>query len=312
MGLSSSTVCRRIDRLEYILEVELFHRLPEGVMLTAEGQTIAQSVRHMHRSLCDFERTRDGQGEAHRPEITIAVTEGLGSYWIMPRLVEFQQDNPRAIINLYCAMESVDVLRLEADFAIQFIKPTSPDLIAAKLGRLHIYPFASLSYLRTYGTPRNVRDMVNHRLVEQVAPQIDNSALARYLGLASTKDIVGVRTNTSTAHLYAIEKGAGVGGLPTFAAVLGAPVVPVDIGDGYSLDIWLTFHPDVRNSAHKSRTISWIKSMFDPETYPWFRDQLIHPRALAEMAPSQASINDGQGYLAVEQSPMSQLLRRRT
>jgi DNA-binding transcriptional LysR family regulator len=179
LGLSSSTVCRRIDRLEYLLDVELFHRLPDGVMLTPDGQQIAQSVRQMHDALCNFERKRSDQVESSRGEVTIAVTEGLGSYWVMPQLVEFQRDNPRTIVNLYCAMESVDVLRLEADFAIQFIKPTSLELITAKLGKLHIYPFASQGYLQTYGTPRNVQDMVNHRLVEQVAPQLNTSALAR-------------------------------------------------------------------------------------------------------------------------------------
>jgi hypothetical protein len=83
------------------------------------------------------------------------------------------------------------------------------------------------------------------------------------------------------------------------------------MGPGISLDIWLTYHPDVRNSPHKSRVISWIKAMFDPETYPWFRDQMIHPRELVGMVPPQASVNNGQGCVAVEQSELTHLLRKR-
>src|SRR6266699_851576 len=37
---SSSTVVRRIERLEEILGVRLFDRLPEGVALTTEGRSV--------------------------------------------------------------------------------------------------------------------------------------------------------------------------------------------------------------------------------------------------------------------------------
>jgi len=299
MRISPSTISRRIERLERELKVKLFHRLPEGGTLTSTGELLAKSARSMQKSLCDLERARSMQDHTNRGAVTVAVTEGLGAYWVMPKLVEFQNQNPNTTVNLFCAMESVDVLRLEADIAIQFMKPDRLDLISYKLGRLHIYPFAARRYLDTYGTPRSYKDMRQHRLVEQVSPQLDSSALANYFQLESPEEVIGVRTNSSTAHLYAIEKGAGIGGLPTFSSVLGAPVVPVDIGDGYSLDLWLAYHPDSRNSAHKSTAINWIKSIFDNKVYPWFADQFIHPSRLEELMPEQATSNRGAGFVAV-------------
>jgi DNA-binding transcriptional LysR family regulator len=173
-------------------------------------------------------------------------------------------------------------------------------LIVAKLGRLHVYPFAAQSYLDMYGVPQSYEDMTKHRLVEQVAPQLEPTALARYFHLDTTDQVTGVRTNTSTAHFYAVEKGAGIGVLPTYALCLGAPVVPVDIGEGYSLDVWMTYHPEVRKCRHRSVAIEWIKSMFDPVQYPWFRDRFIHPRALLNLMPKAARINDGRGFLATD------------
>ena len=299
MNVSPSTISRRIERLEQVLGVELFHRLPEGGTLTPSGELLLQSARAMHQSLCDLERNRATLNLTERGEVTIAVTEGLGSYWVMPKLVEFQQQNPKTAINFLCAMESVDVLRLEADIAIQFLKPERLDLISMRLGRLHVYPFAARTYLETYGTPSNYDDIQQHRLVEQVSPQLNSDALARYFRLESPEEVIGVRTNSSTAHLYAIEKGAGIGGLPTFASALGAPVVPVDIGDGYSLDIWLAYHPDTRKSPHKAVAINWIKSIFDSTIYPWFRDEFIHPSALLGKMPKQALANRGAGFMAV-------------
>jgi DNA-binding transcriptional LysR family regulator len=84
-------------------------------------------------------------------------------------------------------MEQADVSRLEADIAIQFDKPDNPDLIVTRLGRLHVYPFASQDYERTYGIPASIADIKHHRIVQQVAPQLDESApmadAARTMGL---------------------------------------------------------------------------------------------------------------------------------
>lgn len=300
LKLAPSTVARRIERLEASLGVQLFHRLPEGGRLTPDGKLLLDSAKSMQQSLLELERKRASLGDGEAGEVTIAVTEGLGTYWVMPRLVEFQRQNPKIIINLLCAMESVDVLRLEADISLQFIRPQCPDLIASRLGKLHIYPFAAQNYLDLYGTPSTYEDMAHHRLVEQVAPQLDKSALARYFRLSDPSRVIGVRTNTSTAHFYAVEKGAGIGGLPTFALPLGAPVVPVDIGEGYSVDIWLTYRSELRKTSYKSAAVDWIRSIFDPGLYPWFRDQFIHPARLHDILPDEADANMGLGFYSVD------------
>ena len=78
--------------------------------------------------------------------VRVAVTEGPGNFWILPRLIDFQKTYRKITVDLRCAMEQADVARLEADIAIQLEPPTNPDLIVAKLGRLHIYPFVSEGY----------------------------------------------------------------------------------------------------------------------------------------------------------------------
>ena len=69
--------------------------------------------------------------------------------------------------------------------------------MVVRLGRLHIYPFASKEYLTTYGTPADVADMVHHRLVNQVAPQLDEKAWGRVLGIERLDQIVSISTNAS-------------------------------------------------------------------------------------------------------------------
>ncbi len=298
--VSSSTVTRRIERLEHSLRVPLFHRTPEGMALTHEGKLIAAQAREMEHALFNVERTRSLLEATERGSVTIAVTEGLGAFWLMPKLIEFQREKPYIQIRLLCAMESVDVLRLEADIAIQFVQPTNKDAIVSKIGRLHLHPFASRSYLDVYGVPKSNKDLHRHRLVQQVAPQLKQDAFAKYFDLENIDDSVAIRTNSSTAHLYAIEKGAGIGVLPTFAAALGGPVEPLDIGGQYHLDIFMTYHPAARRDRHVAMAIKWIREIFDGCTYPCFADQFTHPDKLRLTLPGNAESNMGYGFSAVD------------
>ena len=106
--------------------------------------------------------------------------------------------------------------------------------------------------------------------------------MQRPLNLPNIEGIVALRTNASTAHAYAIDLGIGIGALPTYIVALGTDLVPVDIGVRHQVDIWMTYHPDARSIRRVSIFIDWLRTLFDPKRYPWFGDEFIHPRELAE------------------------------
>ncbi|TMJ31034.1 MAG: LysR family transcriptional regulator, partial [Alphaproteobacteria bacterium] len=207
---SSSTVVRRIERLEANLGVRLFDRLPDGVALTSEGRSVFAAAQEMERASLSVRAQLDHE-LTKRGVVKCAVTEGLGTFWIVPHLAEFSRANPHTLVDLRCSTHSADVLRMEADVAIQLTRPDRPDQVVTRLGRLHVYPFASRRYVETYGLPRNVDEMIRHRLVRQTGPQLDESAWPRFLGLADPEVLAVVRTNASAAHFYAVELGLGIG-----------------------------------------------------------------------------------------------------
>jgi DNA-binding transcriptional LysR family regulator len=298
LGLTNTTMMRRLDRLEAELGFALFVRHQSGLQLTDEGGTILDDIRQMERISFNVFRRAAQTGVNPTGVVRVAVTEGVGTYWVMPKLIDFQRTYRMLTVDLRCAMEQADVARLEADIAIQFDKPSNPDLIITRLGRLHIYPFASQDYERTYGLPGSIADFRNHRIVQQVAPQLDEGAYARNLGLDSVAGIVGIRTNSSTATLYAVERGAGVGFLPTCSIALGAPVVPVDVGLRYHLDLWLTYHPEFKRSEKHTVVVDWLKRIFDARAYPCFRDEFIHPHDLVALMAEAAKTTGLRGYAA--------------
>ena len=176
---SSSTVVRRIERLETSLGVRLFDRLPAGVSLTSEGQSVLAAAREMERASLAVRAQLDHQ-LTRRGIVRCAVTEGLGTFWIVPHLGEFSRANPHTLVDLRCSTESADILRMEADVAIQLTRPDRPGQIVTRLGRLHIYPFASKRYAEIYGLPCNAEEMARHRLIRQTGPQLDETTWPRF------------------------------------------------------------------------------------------------------------------------------------
>ncbi|MEO1549711.1 MAG: LysR family transcriptional regulator, partial [Pseudomonadota bacterium] len=215
-----------------------------------------------------------------------------------PRLIEFQRGNPMMVVDMKSSGIPADVARMEADISIQFDEPNNPTVMRRRLGSLHVYPYASRSYVDVYGSPANINEMLDHRLVDQVGPQLDNGAWPRYLGISDIEGVIGIRTNSSAAHFFAIERGAGIGGLPTFASALGTNLVPIDIGIHHQVDIWVTYHPDARRTPRVATMIDWLVESFDPHKYPWFRDEFIHPNAFADFESRGWESTEVAGYAA--------------
>lgn len=281
LGISINAIRRRINELELQLGVTVFTRHVDGVRATAEGETILLAAKQMEAASFGVIRARDRTTAPLSGEVKLAVTEGLGTFWVAPRLIEFQRAHPKLLVDLSCAMRSADVLRLEADAAVQLTKPTNPDLKLVKLGRLHTMPFAGQSYIDTYGLPTTFQEGLNHRIVLQVADQTATQEIYDRLFAGKPQlGFVAMRTNVSSAHVWAVAKGAGIGVLPTYVHALAAKVVPVDVGPRFQFDIWLTYHPDAGRIPRVRRMIDWLIDSFDPKQFPWFRDEFIHPREL--------------------------------
>ncbi|MFI4996858.1 MAG: LysR family transcriptional regulator [Hyphomicrobiales bacterium] len=307
LGVSASTISRALDRLESTLGYRLFARYQEGLRLTDDGRFMLDEVQAMERNTFSIARRSSLGRDPLSGTVHVAITEGLGTYWVLPKLLPFARENRLLTMDLRCTMDSTDVGRLEADISIQFVKPTNPDLYAVRLGYLHTFPFASQEYARQFGVPHSLEEARQHRFVQQVSPLLPEGAYERALQVESLEGMIALRTNTSSAVLYAIERDAGIGWLPSYALVFGGRFVPVEIGIVHSLEIWMTYHPDIRRSQRYIVVIDWLRKLFDPRRFPCFREQFIHPLDLVPMMADVAETHGGRGFLAADPAGQSNL-----
>src|ERR1700737_4296390 len=165
LELSINVVRRRIADFERQIGTTLFTRDAHGPRLTSEGSLVVSAVERMEAASFDLLRASNSATNTLSGEVRVAVTESLGTFWLVPRLVEFQQSFPNILVDLHCAMRSADVSRHEADVAIHLSRPAALDVKLVRLGRMHLMMFASQKYIETYGAPRPADELSKHRLV---------------------------------------------------------------------------------------------------------------------------------------------------
>jgi DNA-binding transcriptional LysR family regulator len=283
LGLSINAVRRRVGDFERQTNATMFIRDVHGARLTEEGVHVLAAVERMEAASFDLLRASLSATSALSGEIRVAVTEGLGTFWIAPRLVEFQRSFPSILIDLHCANRLADVSRHEADIAIQHTQPAALDIKQVRLGRMHLMFFASEQYLATYGEPKTAAELSKHRLVMQLADEATaGDAFANLFPGQSERDLVVMKTNVSSANYWAVANGAGIGVFPTYAHALGGngKMIPLDIDTHWSLDIWLSYHPGSGRIPRVRHMIDWLIEAFNPAKYPWFGDDFVHPREL--------------------------------
>jgi DNA-binding transcriptional LysR family regulator len=279
LQLSVNTLRRHVEEFEREAGHTLFTRHVDGVRLTAEGELLVGAGKRMEAASFEIARARN-IGASMSGEVRLGVTEGLGTFWLAPRLVEYQRKHPGLLIDLRCAMRPADVLRLETEIAIQLERPAVKDLHIVKLGRLHSMPCASREYLEAHGAPKDFSDIKkNHHLVLQVADQlVAAQEFARLFPDTPQVGTVSFRSNVSSAHSWLIARGAGIGILPSYAFALSRRIVPIDLGYHFTNDIWLAYHPDAAKIARVRSLIDWLIEAFSPKRFPWFADEFVHPR----------------------------------
>ncbi len=274
--VSINTVRKRITRLEDQLEDTLLRRGPRGVELTPTGQHLREVAISM-RGAAVADGVDTSAYLRQSDELRIGTTEGLGSGWLTPRLLQLHERFPDLTMSMLCSNDLELDRSQDLDIGIVWQRPRNPDLIAARLATLHFMPFASVDYVNRHGVPGTAEELLEHRFIEQAAPGVKSSLLDQLVGTERPPGFLPIRTNSSLAIFWAVANGAGIAYMPTYATALVPRLVPIDLPFRVKFDIFYYFHPEGRASPVVMAGIDWLKGCFDAAVFPWFRSAFVHP-----------------------------------
>ncbi len=226
-------------------------------------------------------RDRDVEGR-----IVLATGDGLGPYWIAPRLPQFQEANPKVQLRLRVVDTVPDLLEGEADIAIQFSEPKSPEIIGRKLGVLHYMSFASESYLEGRELPNSLFEYYRYKTIlhEGYVHQIERWAPR----IAELKKMIdySLVTNSAAGMIEVCANGGGIAVLPSYIGDVDHRLKPLNLPEIAPIQFWLTYTERVRRLPHGQAVLDWLWTIFDERRIAWFRDAFVHrPRSSGARTP---------------------------
>src|SRR6476619_16978 len=147
MALTQSAVSRQIQALEDEVGVSLFLRHTRAVELTSAGAQLLQAV---NGALPRIDTAvRQIRQTAGRKTVSVTTFASFASMWLIPRLEQFQRDNPEIDIRIDASDGAMDLDVADVDLALRYGPMANMPPNAVRLFGEQLTPVVSPWLLKT-------------------------------------------------------------------------------------------------------------------------------------------------------------------
>lgn len=247
LGVTQSTVGRRLAALENRLGVRLLQRSPEGYTCTAAGEAIREHVERINGEAQRIERMIGGLDLRLDGTVRVAAPVLLANHLLTPVTALLRARYPDIVLDLSCQPTNNALPLRGCHIIVQPQAFDEPDLIVRRIGLLHFGLYASLEYLRRRGHPPIDAGCCGHDLI---APDEAIAVPGEMDWLAATarNARIALRTNCRDTQVWAALQGAGLALLPNFRADCHRTLCRVPARTAPPVaEIWLAVHRDNRD-----------------------------------------------------------------
>ena len=246
LGLSQSTVQRRLTELEGAIGQPLVKRHPSGYRLTKFGEELLPYAERIEATVIDFERRVTDETHDLTGVIRVTCPEPIIGRMTKSSLIErFQTLHPKLRIEFVTSDRYLDLSKGEADVAFRS-GDTDDELVGRKVADSIWAIYASRGYIEQFGKPDKVGDLPNHQLVG-FDETLSAHRASIWLRSVAPDVKMSARTNSVLGLIYAVKSGIGLGPLPASLGDAEPDLVRV-LGPIPELSrSWrLLTHPDLR------------------------------------------------------------------
>jgi len=216
LGLSQSTVHRRLEELERRVGRQLVKRVRSGYQLTELGAELSPLVEHVEETVAAIERRLSATEIDLAGNVRVTCPEGLGARLMRSGLIDkFCARFSGLRVEFVMTEKLLDLAKGDADIAIRAAEPTVADgvLFGRKIAESPWALYASRSYIERHGALRAIEDINKHAVVRYDGEMADCRA-ARWLRAVAPNARVAARADSLAALAMAVKSGAAVAPLP--------------------------------------------------------------------------------------------------
>ena len=163
LDMSSSQATRKLAQLESTLGVRLFNRTTRAVKLTDAGAIVLEWARDTLAARAEMAENVAALSERPSGAVRVAANHYLAAHILPGFLRRFALDYPEISIRIITTDSVVKLVEEGFDVALHAGRLPDSSLVGIRLREFRRVLCAAPDYLQRVGTPRQPRDLVQHR-----------------------------------------------------------------------------------------------------------------------------------------------------
>jgi LysR family transcriptional regulator, glycine cleavage system transcriptional activator len=164
MALTQSAVSRQIQALEEEVGVSLFLRHTRAVELTSAGAQLLVAVTNALPRIDGA--VRQIRQSAGRRTVALTTFASFASMWLIPRLEQFQRDNPEIDIRIDASDTTMDLELADVDLALRYGPTATMPAHSVRLFGEQLTPVVSPWLLKSGPPLKKPADLAQFALIE--------------------------------------------------------------------------------------------------------------------------------------------------
>lgn len=259
LGLSQSTVHRRLAELERKVGRELVKRHATGYRLTEFGEEMLPYAEQIEQAVLAFEQRKATIERGEVGVIRITCPEPIMYRITQSALLDrFHARYPGLRVEFVMSDKYLDLSKGDADVALRSGDTDDDVLVGRKIADSIWAVYASHQYIARRGRPENVEDLARHAIVG-LDESMANHRAAKWLREVAPNAEMAARINSVLGLVSAAKSGIGVAPMPIALGDAEADLVRV-LGPIPELArSWrLLTHPDLRKTPRVSAFFDFI------------------------------------------------------
>ncbi len=247
LGLSHSTVLRRVAGFEKRLGLRLFERLPTGYAATQGGEELLSAAQRMGEIAAALELRLAGQDLRLTGGIRVTTTDTLMVTLLPELFAGFRQAYPGFVIDVAVSNQMFNITRRDADVAIRPANDPPEALVGRRVASAARAIYGGKQY-----AARGRLTLADLAVEPWLAPDdsLAQTSIAQWMQATLPGAEIVFRADSLVALADAAAAGLGLVALPCYLGDARPGLVRVrpPIAE-MATTLWLLTHPDLRRTA---------------------------------------------------------------
>lgn len=259
LGVSQTTVSRRISALEAGLGLLLFDRRQSGYALTDVGRSVLEQATSAGGAMKRFCEAAASLQREISGTVRLTTLDIYAITILVPILRDLRQAYPAIMVELDTSVEARDLAAGAADIALRLSKsPKGSGLVGRRIAPQPWTIYCSLEYASKHRKPLTTDDLRSHQFIGGGGDEVWRPYLA-WLKSHGLESKVAMHHTSAPGLLAAVRGGAGMAVLPCYVADQDEQLVrcldrsPEDRGW-----LWLMTHERLRNTPTVRTVIDFL------------------------------------------------------